>query len=250
MLFRSFEPTIDYVVTKIPRFAFEKFPAADAHLTTQMKSVGEVMAMGRTFQESFQKALRGLETGIDGLTERSTDRDEIIEEIGEPGPERILFVGDLINRGPDSLGALRRMKALSEASGGRVEVLLGNHDLHLLAVAGNDLGEAGREGPFDLRPEFHRGAVRGAGERLAAFAAADGEFGNQHLAGRDKKFSGPEYIEHRLPAVRVARDAVELEVVDVHVAVELGVRLDLETWLVIEVREIPGFTAWSGAAPV
>ena len=74
----SFEPSIDYVVTKIPRFAFEKFPAADSHLTTQMKSVGEVMAMGRTFQESFQKALRGLETGIDGLTERSTDRDEIV----------------------------------------------------------------------------------------------------------------------------------------------------------------------------
>jgi carbamoyl-phosphate synthase large subunit len=95
----SFEPSIDYVVTKIPRFAFEKFPAADSHLTTQMKSVGEVMAMGRTFQESFQKALRGLETGIDGLTERSTDRDEIIEEIGEPGPERILFVADAFRLG-------------------------------------------------------------------------------------------------------------------------------------------------------
>ena len=95
----SFEPSIDYVVTKIPRFAFEKFPAADAHLTTQMKSVGEVMAMGRTFQESFQKALRGLETGIDGLTERSTDREEIVEEIGEPGPERILFVADAFRIG-------------------------------------------------------------------------------------------------------------------------------------------------------
>ena len=70
----SFEPSIDYVVTKIPRFAFEKFPMADSRLTTQMKSVGEVMAMGRTFQESFQKALRGLETGIDGLSERSTDQ--------------------------------------------------------------------------------------------------------------------------------------------------------------------------------
>jgi carbamoyl-phosphate synthase large subunit len=95
----SFEPSIDYVVTKIPRFAFEKFPAADAHLTTQMKSVGEVMAMGRTFQESFQKALRGLETGIDGLTERSTDREEIVQEIGEAGPERILFVGDAFRIG-------------------------------------------------------------------------------------------------------------------------------------------------------
>ncbi|MES2090358.1 MAG: carbamoyl-phosphate synthase large subunit, partial [Pseudomonadota bacterium] len=95
----SFEPSIDYVVTKIPRFAFEKFPAADSRLTTQMKSVGEVMAMGRTFQESFQKALRGLETGIDGLTERSTDREEIVQEIGEAGPERILFLGDAFRLG-------------------------------------------------------------------------------------------------------------------------------------------------------
>jgi carbamoyl-phosphate synthase large subunit len=95
----SFEPSIDYVVTKIPRFAFEKFREADPHLGTQMKSVGEVMAIGRTFQESFQKALRGLETGIDGLNERSTDRDEIIEEIGEAGPERILYVADAFRIG-------------------------------------------------------------------------------------------------------------------------------------------------------
>ncbi len=99
----SFEPSIDYVVTKIPRFAFEKFPAADPHLTTQMKSVGEVMAMGRSFQESFQKALRGLETGISGLDERTgcaeDDRDEIIDEIGNAGPERILFVGDAFRIG-------------------------------------------------------------------------------------------------------------------------------------------------------
>ncbi|MGA0613074.1 carbamoyl-phosphate synthase large subunit [Caldimonas sp. KR1-144] len=95
----SFEPSIDYVVTKIPRFAFEKFPAADPHLTTQMKSVGEVMAMGRSFQESFQKALRGLETGIDGLTERETDREEIVEAIGNAGPERILYVADAFRIG-------------------------------------------------------------------------------------------------------------------------------------------------------
>ena len=95
----SFEPSIDYVVTKIPRFAFEKFREADAHLTTQMKSVGEVMAIGRTFQESFQKALRGLETGISGLDERSTDREEIVEEIGEPGPERVLYVADALRIG-------------------------------------------------------------------------------------------------------------------------------------------------------
>jgi carbamoyl-phosphate synthase large subunit len=95
----SFEPTIDYVVTKVPRFAFEKFPAADPHLTTQMKSVGEVMAIGRTFQESLHKALRGLETGIDGLTERSLDREEIEEEIAEPGPERILYLADAFRIG-------------------------------------------------------------------------------------------------------------------------------------------------------
>ena len=95
----SFEPTIDYVVTKIPRFAFEKFPQADNHLTTQMKSVGEVMAIGRTFQESFQKALRGLEVGSDGLDEHSSDRDEIVEEIGEPGPDRIWFVADAFRIG-------------------------------------------------------------------------------------------------------------------------------------------------------
>ena len=95
----SFEPAIDYVVTKIPRFAFEKFPAADSHLTTQMKSVGEVMAIGRTFQESFQKALRGLEVGVDGMNEKTTDREVIEEELGEPGPERIWYVGDAFAQG-------------------------------------------------------------------------------------------------------------------------------------------------------
>ena len=95
----SFEPSIDYVVTKIPRFAFEKFPQADKRLTTQMKSVGEVMAMGRTFQESFQKALRGLEVGVDGLNQKTTDRETIETELGEPGPERIWYVGDAFENG-------------------------------------------------------------------------------------------------------------------------------------------------------
>ncbi len=95
----SFEPSIDYVVTKIPRFAFEKFPTADDRLTTQMKSVGEVMAMGRTFQESFQKALRGLEVGVDGLNQKTTDREVIERELGEPGPERIFYVGDAFAQG-------------------------------------------------------------------------------------------------------------------------------------------------------
>ena len=95
----SFEPTIDYVVTKVPRFAFEKFPQADARLTTQMKSVGEVMAIGRTFQESLQKALRGLEVGVDGLNQKTTDRQTIQVELAEPGPERIWYVGDAFAQG-------------------------------------------------------------------------------------------------------------------------------------------------------
>jgi len=95
----SFEPSIDYVVTKVPRFAFEKFPQADSRLTTQMKSVGEVMAIGRTFQESFQKALRGLEVGVDGLNQKTTDREKLQVELGEPGPERIWYVGDAFAQG-------------------------------------------------------------------------------------------------------------------------------------------------------
>jgi carbamoyl-phosphate synthase large subunit len=95
----SFEPTIDYVVTKVPRFAFEKFPSADDRLTTQMKSVGEVMAIGRTFQESFQKALRGLEVGVDGLNQRTRDRETIETELGDPGPDRIWYVGDAFENG-------------------------------------------------------------------------------------------------------------------------------------------------------
>src|SRR5882724_11327791 len=95
----SFEPAIDYVVTKVPRFAFEKFPQANDRLTTQMKSVGEVMAIGRTFQESFQKALRGLEIGVDGLNQRTRDRETLERELGDPGPERIWYVGDAFENG-------------------------------------------------------------------------------------------------------------------------------------------------------
>ncbi|MFA0922524.1 carbamoyl-phosphate synthase large subunit [Xanthomonas fragariae] len=101
----SFEPSIDYVVTKIPRFAFEKFPQADARLTTQMKSVGEVMAMGRTFQESLQKALRGLEIGKIGLDPTGLDlssEDDIAalkRELKAPGPERLFYVADAFRAG-------------------------------------------------------------------------------------------------------------------------------------------------------
>jgi carbamoyl-phosphate synthase large subunit len=101
----SFEPSIDYVVTKIPRFTFEKFPAANDRLTTQMKSVGEVMAIGRTFQESLQKALRGLETGLDGLSPILTlpltdeSKDKLSYELRAPGADRLLYVADAFRAG-------------------------------------------------------------------------------------------------------------------------------------------------------
>ncbi|HEX21930.1 MAG TPA: carbamoyl-phosphate synthase large subunit, partial [Chromatiales bacterium] len=100
----SFEPTIDYVVTKIPRFTFEKFPQADSRLTTQMKSVGEVMAMGRTQQESLQKAMRGLETGVDGFTEildfdAEDAMDTLKQELKVAGPDRLWYVGDAFRAG-------------------------------------------------------------------------------------------------------------------------------------------------------
>lgn len=104
----SFEPTIDYVVTKVPRFTFEKFPQAEPLLTTQMKSVGEVMAIGRTFQESLQKALRGLETGVNGLDERinpkldktSTEVHDLLRyQLQNPGPERLWYIADAFRAG-------------------------------------------------------------------------------------------------------------------------------------------------------
>jgi carbamoyl-phosphate synthase large subunit len=102
----SFEPSIDYVVTKIPRFTFEKFPQADDRLSTQMKSVGEVMAIGRNFQESFQKALRGLETGVFGLdpiVDQATDPEELEDlyrtELRLPGAKRIWYVADAFRSG-------------------------------------------------------------------------------------------------------------------------------------------------------
>jgi len=104
----SFEPTIDYVVTKVPRFTFEKFPQAEPLLTTQMKSVGEVMAIGRTFQESLQKALRGLETGVHGLDEilpKHSDKSatgiqkKLERELSIPGPERLWYVADAMRAG-------------------------------------------------------------------------------------------------------------------------------------------------------
>ncbi len=113
----SFEPTIDYVVTKVPRFTFEKFPDADPQLTTQMKSVGEVMAIGRTFQESLQKALRGLETGTDGLNENfrsefnEAGRADLEQELAAPGADRIWFVADAFRQGM-SLEEIKQLSAI------------------------------------------------------------------------------------------------------------------------------------------
>src|SRR6185437_9743330 len=103
----SFEPTIDYVVTKIPRFAFEKYPGSEPYLTTSMKSVGEVMAIGRTFAESLQKALRGLETGLCGLDEieipgaddPDTGRSAIIRALGVPTPDRLRVIAQAFRQG-------------------------------------------------------------------------------------------------------------------------------------------------------
>jgi carbamoyl-phosphate synthase large subunit len=188
----SFEPSIDYVVTKIPRFAFEKFPAADSHLTTQMKSVGEVMAMGRTFQESFQKALRGLETGIDGLTERSTDRDEIIEEIGEAGPERILYVGDAFRIGltldeifeetaidPWFLAQIEQLIQTEQQLKGRTVDSLSTEEMRFLKKKGfsdKRLGKLLGSNQHDVRRARHALGVRPVYKRVDTCAA---EFATQ-----------------------------------------------------------------------
>jgi len=95
----SFEPSIDYVVTKVPRFAFEKFPQANSRLTTQMKSVGEVMAIGRSFQESLQKALRGLEVSVYGLDPIEADQEEIAHELANPGAQRMWYLGQAFRSG-------------------------------------------------------------------------------------------------------------------------------------------------------
>ncbi|MBS0309866.1 MAG: carbamoyl-phosphate synthase large subunit, partial [Proteobacteria bacterium] len=145
----SFEPSIDYVVTKIPRFAFEKFPQADDRLTTQMKSVGEVMAMGRGFQESLQKALRGLEVGVDGFDPKTADRDEIEAELMSPGPERIWYVGDAFRIGmtleeihavskidPWFLDQIQELIELEISLAGRALSDLGRDELRVLKRAG------------------------------------------------------------------------------------------------------------------
>ncbi|MHB1075705.1 carbamoyl-phosphate synthase large subunit [Thiobacillus sp.] len=142
----SFEPSIDYVVTKVPRFAFEKFPQADDRLTTQMKSVGEVMAMGRSFQESLQKALRGLEVGVDGFDPKTTDRDEIEAELMSPGPERIWYVGDAFRVGM----SLEDIHAVSKIDPWFLDQIQGLIEMEN-SLAGRALADLGRDELRELK---------------------------------------------------------------------------------------------------
>ncbi|MFV2005525.1 MAG: carbamoyl-phosphate synthase large subunit, partial [Gammaproteobacteria bacterium] len=149
----SFEPTIDYVVTKIPRFTFEKFPQAENRLTTQMKSVGEVMAIGRTFQESLQKALRGLEVDIDGLSpvldpEMAEDEIEsfLNQELSLAGADRLLYVGDGYRRGysNEKMFNLTRIDPWFLV---QIEDLIKEE----LSLAGKDLNSLSRDALYQLK---------------------------------------------------------------------------------------------------
>src|SRR5437016_3217182 len=183
----SFEPTIDYVVTKVPRFAFEKFPGASTTLTTSMKSVGEVMAIGRTFQESLQKALRGLETGLTGLDEieieglgRSDDKNAIRAALGTPTPNRILQVAQAMRLGwsdediftsckidPGFLGEMRGIVEMenrvrksglpAHAFGIRTLKAMGFSDARLAVLAETTEAEVtARRHALGVRPVFKR----------------------------------------------------------------------------------------------
>ncbi len=183
----SFEPTIDYVVTKIPRFAFEKFPGAEPLLTTSMKSVGEVMAIGRTFAESLQKALRGLETGLTGLndidipgTGAGDDKNAVRAALGAPSPDRILKVAQALRLGIshsqvhasckldpwfiDQLQAIvdmeekvRRHGLPQSADGVRRLKAMGFSDARLAELAGLDVEEvAAQRRRLDVHPAFKR----------------------------------------------------------------------------------------------
>ena len=150
----SFEPSIDYVVTKVPRFAFEKFKQANDRLTTQMKSVGEVMAIGRTFQESLQKALRGLEIGVDGLDEKNADRDTLEAELGNPGPERLWFVADAL-RGGMTLGEVHDLTRIDAWFLAQIRDLVQREQAlagrTLVALSDDELRDLKRRGFSDRR---------------------------------------------------------------------------------------------------
>ena len=183
----SFEPSIDYVVTKIPRFAFEKFPRANNRLTTQMKSVGEVMAIGRTFQESLQKALRGLETGNDGLDEKTTDLETIETELGVPGPDRIWYIADALRCGmsqdeiqalthidPWFLAQMADLVAREQALAGRALASLSADEMRALKRRGFSdlrLGRLLGVSQHEVRAHRHELKVRPVYKRVDTCAA-------------------------------------------------------------------------------
>ncbi|MEY2631471.1 MAG: hypothetical protein RIR00_125, partial [Pseudomonadota bacterium] len=183
----SFEPSIDYVVTKVPRFAFEKFPQADSRLTTQMKSVGEVMAIGRTFQESLQKALRGLEVGVDGFDEKSTDRRAIETNLAEPGPERLWYIADAFRVGmtlqeiqrltsidPWFLAQIEHLHQMGRALRGRELESLSRDEMWMLKRAGfsdRRLGKLLDSDGNKVRAHRHALGVRPVYKRVDTCAA-------------------------------------------------------------------------------
>ncbi len=188
----SFEPSIDYVVTKIPRFTFEKFPQADDRLTTQMKSVGEAMAIGRTFQESLQKAIRSLETGVDGLVSRinpgSDDiRETLHRELYHPGPERIWFIADAFRQGmslreineichidPWFLAQIEDLVRIEENLANRDLCSLGKDEFYALkrkGFADSRIAFLTNETQTTVRNERHRLRIRPVYKRIDSCAA-------------------------------------------------------------------------------
>jgi carbamoyl-phosphate synthase large subunit len=188
----SFEPTIDYVVTKVPRFTFEKFPTADDRLTTQMKSVGEAMAIGRTFQESLQKALRSLEIGVDGLSEKLDVADEdaagtLTRELRHPGPARIFFVAEAFRQGwsleqvqehsaidPWFLAQIEDLVAEEKALSQRILGTLGADDLFSLKRKGFSDSRLARildTSEADVRSARHKLGIRPVYKRIDSCAA-------------------------------------------------------------------------------
>ena len=147
----SFEPTIDYVVTKIPRFTFEKFPDANDRITTQMKSVGEVMAIGRTFQESLHKALRGLEVGVCGFDPildagRSDAKEVLTRELTEPGAQRIWYLGDAFRQGW-SVATVSQLSGIDPWFLVQVEDLIRTEE----SLAGKSLSDLDKAAMFALK---------------------------------------------------------------------------------------------------
>jgi len=183
----SFEPTIDYVVTKVPRFAFEKFPQADNRLTTQMKSVGEVMAIGRTFQESLQKALRGLEIGVDGLDPINGDLEQIENELSDPGATRLWYVADAFRAGmsleqihqlthidPWFLVAIEELIAIEKELSGRKLAALSAAEMRVLKRKGfsdRRLAKLLEAPPAAVRAARHALGVRPVYKRVDTCAA-------------------------------------------------------------------------------